>query len=354
MRTRIGTTVRRIIGIVAVAPLALFVFAAGAVGSASAAEAPVGLGLLGTYAVLGGETVTNEGLSVVTGNVGVSPGSAITGFLPGIVLGGVKHAATTEAAGARAAFTTAYDDAAGRSPTEVGIVDLVNRNLVAGVYSGGALALTGTLTLTGDASSVFIFQATSSLITSSNSVVALDGVSPCNVFWQVLSSATIGSGSVFVGTIFAGASITADSGTKVTGRLLAGSGQVELHNNVINRPTGCDIGDDDADGDGVIDADDGDTDGDGDVDASDGDVDGDGVITPADDVNGDGVITAADDMNGDRIIDAADLALAAAAAPRLPATGVDPTAGVVLSGLLLVGGLTVVLVGARSRRKQTW
>ncbi len=343
MRKRIRSKVRRGIGFVAVAPLALFIFATGAASSAYSAEAPVGLGLISTYAVLGGETVTNEGLSVVTGNVGVSPGSAITGFPPGIVLGGVKHAADTEAAGARAAFTAAYNDAAGRTPVEVGIVDLVNRNLVSGVYSGRRLALTGTLTLTGDASSVFIFQATSSLITSSNAVVALDGVSPCNVFWQVLSSATIGSGSVFVGTVLAGASITADSGTTVTGRLIAGTGQVELHNNVITRPSGCGAADDDADGDGDVDATDGDTDGDGDVDASDGDV------------NGDGVINAEDDVDGDGDVDVTDRALAVQAAATgrtLPATGIDPATPTLLAGLLLSFGLTVVLITTRSRLRK--
>lgn len=230
---------RGMVGAVAVLPLALLLFAVGAAPAATAAEAPVGLGLVSDYAVLGGETVTNEGLSVVTGNVGVSPGSAITGFPPGVVLDGVLHAADTESAAARAAFNTAYSDAAGRTPVEVGITDLVGRSLVAGVYAGGALGLSGTVTLVGDASSVFIFQASTSLITSSASVVALDGVSACNVFWVVGSSATIGSGSAFAGTVLAAASITANSGTTVNGRLLAGSGQVELHDNVVTRPGEC-------------------------------------------------------------------------------------------------------------------
>lgn len=252
----------------------------------------------------------------------------------------MRHAADTEAAAARSAFATAYNDAAGRTPVEVGIVDLAGRNLVAGVYSGGALQLNGTVTLTGDASSVFIFQATSSLITSSASVVALDGVSACNVFWQVLSSATIGSGSTFVGTVLAGASITADSGTSVLGRLLAGTGQVELHNNVVTRPTGCAIADDDADGDGDVDSDDGDTDGDGDVDADDGDVDGDGDVDADDgDFDGDGDVD-----QFDRLIGPADTA------PTLPATGTDPLLLVGFASAISAAGV-VVLWRMRLRRR---
>lgn len=330
-----SSTARRMIAGLAAVPLALLFCAAGAASSALAAEPAVGLGLVGSYAVLGGETVTNEGLSVVSGNVGVSPGSAITGFPPGVIVGGVRHQADTEAAAARAAFTTAYNDAAGRTPIEVDIVELAGRNLVGGVYSGGALELNGTLTLTGDADSVFIFQATSSLITSSASVVALDGVSACNVFWQVLSSATIGSGSTFVGTVLAGASITADSGTSVTGRLLAGSGQVELHNNIVTRPSGCAIADDDADGDGDVDADDGDTDGDGDVDAADGDVDGDGDVDAADgDLDGDGDVDAID-----RLIDQAE----GPSGPTLPATGADPVLLIGVASAISAAGLALVM-----------
>jgi hypothetical protein len=246
---------------------ALLVFtAAGA--PAAAAEPEVGLGVLESYAVLGGETVTNDGPSLITGSLAVSPGSAVTGFPPGLLNGGVQHAADVEAAAARAAFTTAYGDAAGRSPSVVGLTELANMNLVPGVYSGGALLLSGTLTLTGGADDVFIFQATSSLITASSSVVSLiGGVSSCNVYWQVASSATLGSNSIFVGTVLAGASITANSTAFIRGRLLGGTGQVELHNNVIVRPSGCDgTLEDDVNGDGVVDAGDGDTNGDGDVD----------------------------------------------------------------------------------------
>ena len=267
MATSPTTFLRPITTVATAVPLAALLFFGAAGSPAAAAESAVGLGVAGSYAVLGGETVTNEGPTVISGNLGVSPGSAVTGFPPGIVVDGVQHAADVEAAAARAAFTTAYNDAAGRSPSAVGLTELANMNLVAGVYSGGALQLSGTLTLTGGADDVFIFQATSSLITASSSVVSLTGgVSSCNVFWQVASSATLGSNSSFVGTVLAGASITANSTAFVSGRLLAGTGQVELHNNVITQPADCGANPDDVNGDGVVNAEDGDTDGDGDVD----------------------------------------------------------------------------------------
>ena len=270
---------------------------AGAAASpAVAAEAAVGLGVAGSYAVLGGETVTNTGPSVLTGNLGVSPGSAITGFPPGTLVSGVRHAADVEAAAARAAFTVAYNDAAGRSPGATELGELGNLSLQPGVYAGGELAITGKLTLNGGPSDVFIFQAASTLTTATaSSVVLAGGVTACNVFWQIGSSATLGTNSVFVGTVLAKASITAGTTAQVSGRLLVGTGQVALGNNVITRPAGCDVADDDKNGDGVVDADDGDNDGDGDVDSTDGDTDSDGDVDAADgDLDGDGDVDAID------------------------------------------------------------
>ncbi len=109
-----------------------------------------------------------------------------------------------------------------------------------GVYAGDALAINGALTLNGDASSVFIFQAASTLITgSASSVTFIGGANQCNVFWKVGSSATLGSNSTFVGTILALASITADTGSTVSGRLLARTGAVTLDDNVITRSADC-------------------------------------------------------------------------------------------------------------------
>jgi hypothetical protein len=207
--------------------------------SAQSSQAPVGLGTAGSFAVLAGSTVTNTGPSVISGDVGVSPGSAITGFPPGIVVNGVFHAADAVAAQAQADLTTAYNDAAGRSPVTAVGPELGGQTLPPGVYGGGTLELTGTLTLDaeGDPEAVFIFQAASTLITASSSAVDLiNGADPCNVFWQVGSSATLGTDTDFVGTVMALTSITAETRATVEGRLLARNGAVTLDTNTITRP----------------------------------------------------------------------------------------------------------------------
>ena len=130
---------------------------------ANAAEADVGLGTAASYSVLAGQTVTNTGPSVLSRNLGLSPGSAVTGFPPGIV-GGTKHIGDAHAAQAQADLVVAYDDAASRAPTASVSGDLVGQTLPGGVYkSTGPLALSGTLTLDGggDPDSVFIFQVAS-------------------------------------------------------------------------------------------------------------------------------------------------------------------------------------------------
>ena len=207
---------------------------------ANAAEAPVGLGTADSFAVLAGTTVTNTNASVISGDLGVSPGSAVVGFPPGTVTNGTIHAADAVAAQAQADTTTAYNDAAGRATTAAAPADLAGLTLVGGVYTGPTLGLTGTVTLDaqGDPNTVWIFQSASTLITSSSSVVSLiNGANPCNVYWQVGSSATLGSNSTFVGTILALTSITANSGANIQGRLLARNGAVTLDNNTVTRPT---------------------------------------------------------------------------------------------------------------------
>jgi hypothetical protein len=207
---------------------------------AYAAQAKVGLGTSDTYSVLGGQTVTNTGATTMQGDVGVSPGTAISGFPPGIY-GGVKHAADVEAGQAQTDLTTAYNDAAGRSMTANVGSTLGGSTLTTGVYrASGAAGLTGTLTLDAqdDPTAVFIFQIGSALTTaSSSSVSMINGAQPCNVFWQIGSSATLGTNSDFVGTIMALTSISVTTGVTVEGRALARNGSVTLDTDVFTNPS---------------------------------------------------------------------------------------------------------------------
>lgn len=204
----------------------------------AAGPAPVGLGKAAPFAVLAGTpAVTSTGPTTITGDLGISPAASVTGFPPGTVTGTI-HAADAVAVQAQTDLTTAYAVAAGLAVTATHGT-LGGLTLVGGVYNAGGvtLDLTGTLTLDGqdDPSSVWVFQATSDLITASSSTVALvNGASACNVFWQVTSSATLGSGSTFVGTIMALTSITMNDDVTVTGRALARNGQVTLINDSIN------------------------------------------------------------------------------------------------------------------------
>ncbi len=203
----------------------------------------VNLGAAEGFAVLGHTTVTNTGPSLISGDLGVIPGSSATGFPPGQMLTGNIHIGDGPAGDAKAAATAAYLDAAGRTPPDTaGLTDLAGLNLVGGLYKGGELSNTGTLTLdgAGDADSVWIFQADSTLITNSSSVVELtNGADPCNVFWQVTSSATLGTNSTMVGTIMALTSISALTGASVDGRLLALNGAVTLDDNRVTVPSTC-------------------------------------------------------------------------------------------------------------------
>jgi len=211
-------------------------------GPASAAgPSPVGLGTAAAFAVLAGTpAVTSTGATTITGDLGIHPAAAVTGFPPGIVNGTI-HAADAVALQAKNDLVSAYVDAAGR-PATATHGTLGGLTLVGGVYNAGGvtLGLTGTLTLDGqnDPSSVWIFQATSDLVTASSSSVSfINGAQPCNVFWQVTSSATLGSGSTFGGTILALTSITMNSGVSVNGRALARNGDVTLISDAITRST---------------------------------------------------------------------------------------------------------------------
>ena len=206
-------------------------------GSARAAT-PVPLGTADPVAVLAGSTVTNTGPTVVTGDLGLSPGTSVTGFPPGTV-NGTQHITDPVAAQAQTDLTTAYNNAAAQAPTGTVSADLGGQTLTPGVYtSASSLGLTGALTLDaqGNANAVFIFQAGSTLTTASASSVNLvNGAQACNVFWQVGSSATLGTASTFRGTILALTSITATTGATVDGRLLARNAAVTLDTNTITR-----------------------------------------------------------------------------------------------------------------------
>lgn len=211
-------------------------------GSALAAQPPVGLGTATSFAVLAGTTATNTGPSQISGDLGVSPGSAVTGFPPGQVHNGVQHAADAAALQAQSDLTTAYGDAAGRTPANIVTTDLGGQTLAPGIYhAASAMGLTGTVTLDAqdDPSAVFVFQAGSTLTTATSSRVALvRGAQACNVWWQVGSSATLGVGTSFVGNLMALSSASLQTGATVSGRILARNGQVSLDTNTITRP-GC-------------------------------------------------------------------------------------------------------------------
>lgn len=210
----------------------------------AAIVATVSLGTSTNYAVLGASTVTNTGDSTLAGSLGLWPGTSITGFPPGLVLApGTTDTTNAAAQQAQSALTAAYVDAEGRPLTANTPADLANLTLQAGVYAGpdkSPLSLTGPLTLDGggDRRSVFIFQTSSTLITGSSSTVGLiNGAQECNVFWQVGSSATLGSSSTFAGNILALTSITVNNGVTVRGRALARNGAVTLDDDTFTRPT---------------------------------------------------------------------------------------------------------------------
>ena len=195
-------------------------------------------GVLATFAVLAGSTVTNTGATIVSGNLGVSPGLAVTGFPPGTFINGQEHIADAVARQAQSDLATAYNDAAGRTAVVTVASDLGGQTLAPGVYHAAAgMSITGTVTLDGQGQTnpVFIFQTGSTLITASSSTVALEnGANWCNVFWQVGSSATLETDTTFNGTILSLTSVRVDTGATVHGRVFARNGAVTLDDNTVN------------------------------------------------------------------------------------------------------------------------
>jgi hypothetical protein len=198
---------------------------------------PVGLGEAGGFAVLGASTVTSARVSALTGNLGVSPGTAITGFPPGTV-DGSTYSADPAANQAQADVGAAYADAAGRAGTPVS-GSLGGQTFTRGVYKAASFSLTGSLTLDAqnDPAAVFVFQAGSTLTTTASSHMNLiNGAQACNVFWQVGSSATLGASSTFTGTILAFTSISTAGSVAMNGRVLAHNGAVTLIEDTIAAP----------------------------------------------------------------------------------------------------------------------
>jgi type VI secretion system secreted protein VgrG len=199
-------------------------------------NAAIPLGSADTFAVLGSSTVTSTGNTILNGNLGVDPGSSITGFLPGIV-NGTTYDTGGVAAQAQADALTAYNTLAGeaRTGTLTG-QDLGGLTLTPGVYFFSSSAqLTKALTLSGQGD--FIFQIGSTLTTASgSSVLLMNGAQAANVFWQVGSSATLGTGTLFNGSILADQSITFDTGADMFGSAVALNGAVTLDDNVVTVP----------------------------------------------------------------------------------------------------------------------
>ena len=201
------------------------------------------LGSAETFTVLGASTVTNTGTSQIIGDVGVSPGSAITGFPPGVITDGALHANDAAAKQAHADFATAYTAFAGlASPPANNLTgtDLGNLTLAPGVYRfDTSAASAGILTLDAqnDPNARFVIQIGTTLVTASNSsVLLINQADARNVYFQAGTSVTLGSGSTFIGNLLAGASVTAVSGTNLTGRLLALTGAVTLDTNNVTSP----------------------------------------------------------------------------------------------------------------------
>ncbi len=243
-------------------PLLALVLAGSVIAQPASAAQAVQLGTAAPFAVLAGTAVSDVPTSSITGNVGLSPtgGASITGLTQLEVTGSIY---STDGAGpggtvnnpallttAKNDLTTAYVAAAGQPPTSTfsaGDNQLGGQTLTAGVYAFGH-ASTANITAAsplvlnglGDPNSVFVFQASSDLVTASNSVVQLEnGAQACNVFWEVGSSATLNSGSTFVGTLMALTSATLNSGATVQGRILARNGAVSLNANTITVPSTC-------------------------------------------------------------------------------------------------------------------
>ncbi|MBC7542729.1 MAG: DUF3494 domain-containing protein [Candidatus Sericytochromatia bacterium] len=193
------------------------------------------------FAILAGSTVTNTGPTKVQGHLGLSPGSAVTGFPSGVMVPPSSiHISNATVDQAKIDLTAAFKDAANRSGGTSIAGEIGGLTLIPGVYSASSsVKLTGTLTLNGNgcADAVWIFQIPTTLTTASRSkIVLINGAKAANVFWMVGSSATLGTYAIFKGDIMAAKSITVTTGVDVEGRVLAQNAAVTLDTDNIHMP----------------------------------------------------------------------------------------------------------------------
>jgi hypothetical protein len=232
---RLRRNAATVLGLLAVASLIALTLAR----ASGAAATAVPLATAGTFGVLAGAGITNTGPTVVNGDIGTFPTTSITGTST-LTVNGANHAGDAVTQQAKLDLVNAYNNAAGQGPTIPISADLGGRTLVPGVYnSASSIGLTGQVTLDagGDQNAVFVFQAGSTLTTASaSSVHLINSAQACNVFWQVGSSATLGTGSLFRGSVLAMDSITVTTGVNIGGRVLARNGAVTLDTDTINVP----------------------------------------------------------------------------------------------------------------------
>ena len=210
--------------------------------TALCSQGPVDLGTASSFAILAATTVTSANVSMVFGDLGVTPGTAVTGFPPGTVSGGAIHLSDATVLAAGNDRATAFSDAAARSsacPSAVA-AELGGQTMTPGLYQSTTFTIaTGDLTLDaqGDVDAVFVFQAGTTVnIGVGYQVLFVNGALPANVYWEIGSSATLQANSYFAGTILANISITVGAGAQLEGRLFANTGAVTLDGNLIGVP----------------------------------------------------------------------------------------------------------------------
>jgi hypothetical protein len=206
---------------------------------APALLAPIDLRSAAQFAILAGSTVTNTGQTRVGGNIGIFPGTALTGFPPGKITHGAFHSADGMAKQAELDLTTAYNAAMGLVKNPIAVAgNLGGRTLAPGLYksTSGLAVSSGDLTLDGhgNKNAVWVFQMAATFnMTTGRKVILTNGARPRNIFWAVGSSATLGTGCTFYGTLLAHQSISLATGTAMIGRALARIGAVTMQGNTI-------------------------------------------------------------------------------------------------------------------------